>query len=109
MKHIGHEVILFITISALVFIFAFACGTPFVVNAESPSHVVAQQQRAQAAVFQGTVLRNGERFSIRTAAGQIYQLDDPQHVQPYEGKNVRITGTLDSSARLIHVSRIEVV
>ena len=77
------------------------------VNAESPGTVATQQQQAQAAVFQGTVLRNGERFSIRTTAGQIYQLDDPQHVQPYEGKNVRITGTLDSSARLIHVSRIE--
>ena len=107
MKQIVREVVLFVAISAGVFLFALACGTPFVVNAETPNQGVADSSQAQAAVFQGTVLRNGERFSLRTVSGQIYLLDDPQHVQPYEGKNVRITGTLDDSAKLIHVARID--
>jgi hypothetical protein len=107
MKQIGREVALFVAISALVFIFALACGTPFVVKAETPNQVLAESPQAQSSVFQGTVLRNGERFSLRTSSGQIYLLDDPEHVQPYEGKNVRITGTLDSNAKLIHVARID--
>ena len=107
MKHIVRDVVLFVSITAFVFIFALACGTPFVVKAESPSATVAQPQQVQASIFQGTVLRNGERFSLRTSSGQIYQLDDPQNAQTFEGKSVRVTGKLDGSARLIHVERIE--
>jgi hypothetical protein len=105
MKHIFRDVVLFVSITAMVFIFALACGTPFVVKAESPS--VAQSSQAQSSIFQGTVLRNGERFSLRTSSGQIYQLDDPQNAQTFEGKSVRVTGKLDGAAKSIHVERIE--
>ncbi len=105
MKHIFRDVVLFVSITAMVFIFALACGTPFVVKAESP--IASPTQQTQSSVFQGTVLRNGERFSLRTSAGQIYQLDDPQNAQTFEGKSVRVTGKLDGSAKMIHVERIE--
>jgi len=109
MKPITRDLVLFVAISAFVFIFALACGGPFVARAAIPGENLAQSQQAQSAVFQGTVLRNGERFSLRTSSGQIFQLDDSEHVQPYEDKNVRITGTLNTSAKLIHVIRIELV
>jgi hypothetical protein len=106
-KPITRDLVLFVVISALVFIFALAYGSPFVARAASPSEVQAQSQQIQSSAFQGTILRNGERFSLRTSSGHIYLLDDPEHVQPYEGKNVRVTGTLDSNAKLIHVAWIE--
>jgi uncharacterized protein YdeI (BOF family) len=52
-------------------------------------------------------MRNGEQFLLRESSGQIYRLDDPQHVQPFEGKTVKVTGKLDTDAKLIHVERIE--
>jgi len=36
-------------------------------------------------------------------------LDNQQEVQQYEGKRVRVTGTLESSINLIHVDKIEPV
>ena len=44
---------------------------------------------------------------LREAGGQIYRLDDPQHAQSFEGKSVKVTGKLDTEAKLIHVERIE--
>jgi hypothetical protein len=52
-------------------------------------------------------MRNGEQFVLRESSGQIYRLDDPQHAQPFEGKAVKVTGQLDTEAKLIHVQRIE--
>ena len=98
--------------SAFVFLCALAWGSPFVnAGSNAGSYAVpmtaAQQSQAQSATFTGTILRNGEQFVLRDSRGQIYRLDDPQHVQPYEGKTVKVTGRLDAEAKLIHVERIE--
>src|ERR1700744_9554 len=109
MKHFKRDtllrdLVLLIAITALVFPLALSWGGPFVTGA-SDGNAIAAQQPQQDAVFQGTGQRNGERFFLRETSGQIYQLDDSQHAQPFEGKTVRITGTLDSGAKLIHVAR----
>jgi len=36
-----------------------------------------------------------------------YKLDNHPQVLQYEGKRVRITGTLDSAINLIHVDKVE--
>ena len=107
MIQLRRDLFLFVGISALVFFFALACGSPFVVRASGTNGVSADSQQTQSSVYQGTIVRNGERFLLRDQSGQIFQLDDPQHAQPFEGKNVRVTGKLDSGAKLIHVERIE--
>jgi hypothetical protein len=97
-------------ISALVFMCALAWGRPFVSTGSTETPVPAQQvqaQQGQTGTYTGTVLRNGEQFVLRDAAGQIYRLDDPREAQTFEGKPVKVTGKLDTEARLLHVERIE--
>lgn len=106
MKVLKHELFLCFAITALVALCALAWGSPFVGAISSSSPVLAQSQQPPA-VFQGTVLRNGEQFVLRAASGAIYRLDDPQRAQAFEGKAVTVTGKLDAQGKTIHVERIE--
>jgi hypothetical protein len=104
------DMTLAVAITALVFMCALAWGKPFVATGSAEAPVQAQQvqaQQGQTGTFTGTVLRNGEQFVLRDTAGQIYRLDDPREAQTFEGKPVKVTGKLDTEARLIHVERIE--
>jgi uncharacterized protein YdeI (BOF family) len=114
------DMTLAVAISALVFMCALAWGKPFVATGSAEAAVQAQQmqaqqvqgqqvqaQQGQTGTFTGTVLRHGEQFVLRDGAGQIYRLDDPRDAQTFEGKPVKVTGKLDTEARLIHVERIE--
>jgi uncharacterized protein YdeI (BOF family) len=107
MYSIKRDIIFGICLSALVFLGALAWGGPFIGAGTGATPVQAQQSQSQSAVYCGTVMRNGEQFLLRESSGQIYRLDDPQHVQPFEGKTVKVTGKLDTDAKLIHVERIE--
>jgi hypothetical protein len=93
------DLFLGVALSALVFVCALAWGGPFLATQ-------AQQNQAQHATFTGTVVRAGEQFVLREASGRIYRLDDPHHAQPFEGKVVKVTGTLDAAAHMIHVEQI---
>lgn len=70
----------------------------------------AQQDQQKSQTFVGKVvkLKNG-RFALLTdpQAGKGAYLDDKQKAAPFEGKNVKVTGTLDPATALIHVSKIE--
>jgi uncharacterized protein YdeI (BOF family) len=109
------DMTLAVAISALVFMCALAWGRPFISTGSAEVPVQAQQvqaqqvqaQQGQTGTYTGTVLRNGEQFVLRDTAGQIYRLDDPREAQTFENKSVKVTGKLDTEARLIHVERIE--
>jgi hypothetical protein len=98
------DLFLGIAASAFVFVCALAWGGPFLSTA---SNAATAHVQAQHATFTGTVMRNGEQFVLRETSGQIYRLDDPRHAQSFEGKAVKVTGSLDTEAHLIHVERIE--
>ena len=107
MHSIKRELFLGIALSAFVFMCALAWGSPFISTGSFLAPVQAQQSQPQPATFTGTVVRYGEQFVLRDSSGQINRLDDPQHAQPFEGEAVKVTGTLDREARVIHVQRIE--
>lgn len=65
------------------------------------------QNKAQSATFTGTVVKNGEQFALRDSSGAVYTLDDAQRAKPFEGKTVKVTGSLDEQAKVIHVESIE--
>lgn len=114
---IKHELTLALLVSAFVFVCALAWGHPFIgsgsgTGSEAAAAGVAlqtQQSQAQSAIFAGTIQRNGEQFFLREESGQIYRLDSSRLAQPYEGQSVKVTGKLDTEARLIHVEHIEPV
>jgi hypothetical protein len=54
--------------------------------------------------FIGTVVKQGDKYMFQDAAsGQTYDIDHQDEVKKFEGKKVRVHGTLDPTAKMIHV------
>lgn len=60
-----------------------------------------------AQIFTGIVSKEADTYVLRVSDSTSYKLDSEQQVQPYEGKRVKITGTLDRALNLIHVDKVE--
>ena len=73
---------------------------------------MAQQppdSQSQATSFMGTIVKESNKLVLKTAAGEIYQLDDQQQAKRFQGKDVTITGSVDGNAKkmTIHVQNIQ--
>jgi len=54
--------------------------------------------------FTGTIVKSGDKYMLQDAAsGKSYDIDHQDQVKQYDGKKVRVHGTLDASANMIHV------
>ncbi len=62
---------------------------------------------ATTVTFSGTVVRNGARLALRETAGALYPLEGAPRAWSYEGADVRVTGKIDLSTRLLRVDAIE--
>ncbi|HJZ51867.1 MAG TPA: DUF5818 domain-containing protein [Candidatus Acidoferrales bacterium] len=74
------------------------------------STIQAQQNdKADTKVFTGTIWMNGDRFVLRDERKKVwYHLDvDRKAVAGFEGKQVKVIGTLDAANSEIHVQHIE--
>lgn len=56
--------------------------------------------------FVGTVVKESTGYALRVK-DLSYKLDDQQQASSYEGRNVRILGSLDKHANTIHIQNIE--
>ena len=64
--------------------------------------------KPEAKIFTGTIWMNGNRFVLRDERKKLwYQLDDQRSAARFEGKQVKVIGTLDPANCEIHVQRIE--
>jgi uncharacterized protein YdeI (BOF family) len=54
-------------------------------------------------IFTGTVMKQGNKYVFQDASGAIYDVDHQAEVSKFEGKKVRIHGTLDPTTKMIHV------
>jgi len=67
-----------------------------------------QSSNAQITTVKGTIWLNNGKFVLRDESHHVwYQLDDQRSAARFEGKEVRVTGTLDASDNVIHVQNIE--
>ena len=66
----------------------------------------AQQQQEKS--FKGTIEKAGDKLVLKSARGS-FDLDDQEKAKSYEGKEVKVTGTLDAQTKTIHVTNIEPV
>lgn len=76
-------------------------------QSQAPS---TQQDQQKTQTFVGKIVKTKDgRFALLTDEqnGKGAYLDDQQKAAPFEGKNVKVTGTLEASRALIHVSNIE--
>jgi hypothetical protein len=70
----------------------------------------AQDSRMQSAQptgtqsFSGTIVKAGDKYKLQDeASGKSYDIDHQDEVQKFEGKRVRVKGTLDASGTMIHL------
>ena len=113
MKVIKHWLIPGFPLFVLALTGLWARGTPFG-RIPAPVPVVQSQQQEQpkqeqALTFIGTVIKDGEQFTLRDSSGVVYLLDDSEKAQPFEGKPVKVTGHFGDEAKIIHVESIEVI
>jgi uncharacterized protein YxjI len=60
--------------------------------------------------FTGKIIKSGDKLVLTDATGkQVYQLDDQIKAKEFLNKNVKVTGILDGSTAMIHVTAIDPV
>jgi hypothetical protein len=79
-----------------------------------PSQQAEQQPPPQppspaAQTFTGTIVKDSGRYILKASVTNVYELDDQERAKQYEGKQVRIAGTLDATGNSLHVTSIELL
>jgi len=70
----------------------------------------AQEKQGPAAqTLSGTVIKLGDKYVLKTTDKQTYELDDQDKAREYEGKQVKIIGSLDRTTNMIHITSIELI
>ena len=65
-------------------------------------------QSQSAKEFMGTIVKEHGALMLKdSTADTSYKVDDESKVKDYEGKQVKVTGTLDSSSNVIHIESIQ--
>lgn len=67
-----------------------------------------QDRQPEIKTFFGRISRQGPKFVLEDSTLRTsYQLDDQRQAEKYQGRIVRVTGTLDAENNLIHVQMIQ--
>ena len=53
--------------------------------------------------FSGTVTKQGDKYVLKDDSGQTYDIDHQDEVKKFDGKRVKVQGTLDPSGKKILV------
>jgi hypothetical protein len=79
-------------------------------QSQQPSDTQQQQQapdQSQAPTdvqtFSGTVVKSGDKYVLKDTSGKVYDIDHQDQVKKFEGKRVRVQGTLDATGTKITV------
>jgi uncharacterized protein YdeI (BOF family) len=53
--------------------------------------------------FVGTVVKQGDKYMFQDSSGTSYNIDHQDEVKKFDGKKVRVHGTMDPDGKTIHV------
>src|SRR5438128_9860932 len=56
--------------------------------------------------YTGTVVKSGDKYVLKTDTG-TYQIDDQDKAKQFEGKQVKVSGTLDKATSTLNVTDIQ--
>src|SRR5579871_3767428 len=94
-----------LSVAGTVLIFSAA---PRIASAAQTTSAAQQESPQKTKVFSGTIIKSGEGYVLSDAANKLsFLLDDPQKASQYEGKKVKVTGTVDIAKNTIHVETIQ--
>jgi uncharacterized protein YdeI (BOF family) len=64
----------------------------------------SQSQQPGVQVFTGIIVKSGDKYMFQDSdSGTTYDIDHQDQVKQFEGKKVRVHGTLDPNGKMIHV------
>ena len=63
----------------------------------------ASDSAAGTQTFSGTVVKQGDKYVLKDDSGKTYDIDHQDEVKKFDGKRVRVQGTLDPSTNTIMV------
>jgi hypothetical protein len=64
----------------------------------------SQSQQPGVQVFTGVIVKSADKYVFQDSdSGTTYDIDHQDQVKQFEGKKVRVHGTLDSNGKMIHV------
>ncbi|HKU26723.1 MAG TPA: DUF5818 domain-containing protein [Candidatus Sulfotelmatobacter sp.] len=61
----------------------------------------ATDNASGAQTFTGTVVKQGDKYVLKDDAGKTYDIDHQTDVAKFEGKRVRVQGTLDPNGKIM--------
>ena len=119
MKSIKLQILLGVSTCALLLTGVQAWGSSSNANAATPMPVIQEPQTTPPALiepapdasksttFTGTIVKDGEQYVLRDSSAGVYKLDDSTRAKAFEGKTVKVTGSLDADTKMIHVDTIQ--
>lgn len=54
-----------------------------------------------AQTFSGTVVKQGDKYMLKDDSGKMYDIDHQTDVAKFDGKRVRVQGTLDANGKIL--------
>lgn len=51
--------------------------------------------------FSGTVVKQGDKYMLKDDSGKMYDIDHQTDVAKFDGKRVRVQGTLDANGKIL--------
>ncbi|PYX35229.1 MAG: hypothetical protein DMG81_18470 [Acidobacteria bacterium] len=70
---------------------------------QSGNDAQAQAPAEDGQTFSGTIAKTGDKYVLQDTSGKTYDVDHQEALKQYEGKKVRIKGTLDPDGKTIHI------
>jgi len=99
---------LLLSVAGTMLAFTFAPRTTYA--AQPPPDALQQQAPSpqKSKMFSGTIIKSGEGYVLSDAASKLsFALDDAEQASHFEGKKVKVTGTVDAANNMIHVETIQ--
>jgi hypothetical protein len=74
-----------------------------------PPQAQQQQQNPPAQAITGTIVKDGNKYVLKGSDNTVYQIDDQEKAKLYEGKQVKVAGSIDAKTNVLHVTSIELL
>ena len=78
-------------------------GTPANRTPQSGSAASGPASDSGSQTFSGTVTKQGDKYVLKDDSGKTYDIDHQDEVKKFDGKRVRVQGTLDPATNKIMV------
>jgi Protein of unknown function (DUF5818) len=83
-------------------------AAPTAQQSDDPHNPMSSDQEPEMKTFSGKIVKSGEKLVLKNNANEsTYQLDDQDRAKSFEGRSVRVTGTMDTVTNTIRIARIE--